>query len=332
MRGHRHREQPRPRQCPEHAGERRLRTREFGLRDHDRAARVEQEPRVRRLLVGNRTRQRHDDRAQTDGRKLSDGECATAADDDVGPRVARRHVRMNGTHSAVTPASRRLRAMHRCAARRPGARCSAAPIRRSFASATGTPRSTRLRQGCRRRPAGAAARRDARSERRAARRRRCRRAADCPPIRRAGPRVAHGPGKAEQHAVGAMREDPVRESRDGIGSWTMSGLPVATPISAPGNDAKPPNPSTTFGRRRRMMRRLWMQAAASANGPSSNVRQPLPRMPRNARLSNSRPCCGDEPRFHAFARAEPEHATAARDQPGSRRPARGKRVRPCRPS
>src|SRR6478672_5473824 len=35
-----------------------------------------------------------------------------------------------------------------------------------------------------------------------------------------------------------------------------------------------------------------MHAAARAYGPNRSVRHPLPRMPRNARLSKSSPCCG----------------------------------------
>ena len=75
-------------------------------------------------------------------------------------------------------------------------------------------------------------------------------------------------------------------------SCSTSGRRVATPISAPGNDAKPPKPRTTSGgaagtraRRRRTPRPARTDRAAS---PPS----PLPRTPRKQTLSKSTPCCG----------------------------------------
>ena len=41
-----------------------------------------------------------------------------------------------------------------------------------------------------------------------------------------------------------------------------------------------------------MILRASRQAASSANGPSSSVRKPLPRTPRNDTPSKSTPCCG----------------------------------------
>src|SRR5574340_895332 len=77
-----------------------------------------------------------------------------------------------------------------------------------------------------------------------------------------------------------------------LASCSASGRPPATPISAPGNDAKPPSPSTTSGRRLLIARSAATQARTSANGPTTSVARPLPRMPRNGTASNSTPCCG----------------------------------------
>ena len=136
MRGDRHRQRLRARQCAEHAGERRVGAGQFGLRHHDRGAGVEQEARVRGLLVGDRAGQRHDDRAQADRGELRDGERAAAADDEVGPCVARRHV-VDERHAfgVDARASHTRRAARRCGARRPGARRSGARASGSRASA-----------------------------------------------------------------------------------------------------------------------------------------------------------------------------------------------------
>src|SRR5689334_14953920 len=95
-----------------------------------------------------------------------------------------------------------------------------------------------------------------------------------------------------------------------LASCNTRGRPVATPISAPGNDAKPPKPSTTDGLRRRMIDTLSMQAARSAYGPSSSVRNPLPRTPRNAMPSNSTPCSGT-----SFASRPPRVPSQNTDRP-----------------
>ena len=53
---------------------------------------VDQELRIGALLVGDRARQRHDDGAQAHGGEFGHRQRAAAADHEVGPRVARRHV------------------------------------------------------------------------------------------------------------------------------------------------------------------------------------------------------------------------------------------------
>ena len=57
-----------------------------------RAPRVDEELRVGALLVGDRAGQRDEERAQAHRGELGDGDRAAAADHEVGPRVARRHV------------------------------------------------------------------------------------------------------------------------------------------------------------------------------------------------------------------------------------------------
>ena len=80
------------RQRTEETGQRRRRAGQFRLRQHDRRTGIEQEARVRGLLVGDRAGQRDDDGAETHRSQLGHGQCTAAADDDVGPRVARRHI------------------------------------------------------------------------------------------------------------------------------------------------------------------------------------------------------------------------------------------------
>jgi hypothetical protein len=62
------------------------------LRDPMRRAGRGEKIRVRRLLVGDRAGQRNHDRAKPDGSELRDGDRAAATNNQVGPRVARRHV------------------------------------------------------------------------------------------------------------------------------------------------------------------------------------------------------------------------------------------------
>jgi hypothetical protein len=102
--------------------------------------------------------------------------------------------------------------------------------------------------------------------------------------------AAHRSREAQQHAIGRVGEHAVREAGDRVASCSTSGRAAASPASAPGTDANPPNPSTTSGARRRMILRLCQQAPTSANGPSTAVCHPLPRMPRNVTPSNSTPC------------------------------------------
>src|SRR5665213_1484767 len=96
-----------------------------------------------------------------------------------------------------------------------------------------------------------------------------------------------------------------------LASCSSSGRRVATPISAPGNDAKPPKPMTTSGRRRRNTFAASTHAAASANGPSSIVARPLPRTPRKLTLSKSTPCCGTS--FDSIPSRVPSQNTRAPD-------------------
>ena len=71
-------------------------------------------------------------------------------------------------------------------------------------------------------------------------------------------------------------------------------------------------------------------APTSANGPSSSVRSPLPRTPRNDDAFELDAVLRHERRFHAVARAEPEHARAARDELGRDGEPRETRGRRCR--
>ena len=56
-----------------------------------------------------------------------------------------------------------------------------------------------------------------------------------------------------------------------------SGTLRATAINAPGNEAKPPKPRTTWGRRCESTDHAARHAARIANGPNSSRFQPLPR-------------------------------------------------------
>ena len=184
----------------------------------ERGAGVDQEPRVGALVVGDRTRQRHDQRADPGGGELGDGQRAGAADHEVGGGVARRHVVDEGHALASTPAPRIGGAQRLDVLRaRPGGRpagvarrasAPAPPARMSFSAA---------RRGCRRRPAAAAALCGRRSAPRAAAPRDlgAHRVADP----RGTPRVRalQCVGKAQQHAVGAVREHPVGEPRHRVG-------------------------------------------------------------------------------------------------------------------
>ena len=95
----------------------------------------------------------------------------------------------------------------------------------------------------------------------------------------------------------STRSAPWRSTRlasPGLASrlWTISGTCRATAISDPGNDAKPPKPTTTCGARRPMTPAAWTQARRIANGPNSRRRQPLPRTLPKSMPSKSTPCFG----------------------------------------
>ena len=66
--------------------------REVALLDQDRRAALGQEARVRRLVVVDRVRERHQDARHAAGGELGDGDGAGAADHQVGLGVAARHV------------------------------------------------------------------------------------------------------------------------------------------------------------------------------------------------------------------------------------------------
>ena len=264
------------------------------------------------LLVGDRTGQRHDDRAETGRGELGDRQRAAAADDEVGPRVARRH---------VVDERRRTRPSRRAfayAARSASMCRSPAWWTTSGRRSTGDLRERRRHRVVQRLRAEAAAddeqaqRSRAPGEARCGRRAapRCRRAADCRPRSAcfacaAAQRVRESrAGRDRRRARGCGWRGRRRRSRRAA----TSGLPLATPISAPGNDAKPPKPSTTSGRRRRMTRRLSTHAASSANGPSTQRAHALAAHAAKRHALEVDAVRGHEPRLHAVARAEPEHA------------------------
>ncbi len=66
--------------------------REVGLRDRECRALLHEELRVGRLLVGDRTGQRNDDRCHPDRGELRHGDRAATTHDEVGIRVSARHV------------------------------------------------------------------------------------------------------------------------------------------------------------------------------------------------------------------------------------------------
>ena len=186
---------------------------------HRRGARVDQEPRVRALLVGDRAGQRHDDRADADRGELGDRHRAAAADDEVGLRVARGHVVDERDAFGVDArVARTRRAARRRAARRPDGRRAAAPRAGCSASASGTrsfsaaaprlPPTTSSASGPARpakRTSGGGTPRD----------RVAQRIADPVDLAPRGGR-ANAPGKPGQDAIGAEGEHAVREPRDGV--------------------------------------------------------------------------------------------------------------------
>ena len=177
-------------------------------------------------------------------------------------------------------------------------------------------RSAPARRGCRRRRAGAAGRRVRRSARQAAARRRSSSRSGLP-VHAAmlawPPRNASGKPSSRRSAPYAS----IRFARPGhrvrVVQRRAAG-PLATPISAPGNDAKPPQPSTTSGRRRRMHRQR-LDAGGDERERAEQQRlhalaahaAEIERLELDAVLRHQR-------RLHAVARAEPEHARAARGE------------------
>ena len=298
----------------------RVRGVELGLRHHDRARRASTRKRAfARLLVGDRARQRHDDRADADRGELGDRERAAAADDEVGLRVARGHV-VDERHALGVDAGLRVRGaqrvdvplaglMHDARARRRAASSRAPPERaRSSGCAPRLPPTTSSAQRAR-------ALREA--LRRAARRRRSSSRSGLPTHSTLA-RVPAARARRESRAARGRRRTRACDWRDPRPRWhrgSTSGLPLATPISAPGNDAKPPKPSTTSGARRRMIAQaLRACAAAARTARAAALRNPLPRTPPKRHAFELDAVLRHEPRLHAVARAEPEHAPAARDE------------------
>ena len=159
--GHRHREQRFARERREACGK--PFRRQVRLRNLQRRTRIDQKLRVRALLVGDRARQRHDDRGHADGRELGHGDRAAAAENDVGVGVVRRHV-VDERHAlrrrrrlARTRRATRRRAARRTDARRAGASAagisaSACGTQRLIAAAPRLPPTTSSRQRSRRVP------------------------------------------------------------------------------------------------------------------------------------------------------------------------------------
>ena len=219
------------------------------------------------------------------------------------------------------------------AARRPGARRAGARPRGISASAAGTqslsaaaprlPPTTSRRSGPAR-PAKRASRRRHAADRVA------QRIAD--PLDLAGVPAAHRVRKAEQDPVGAVGEHAIGESRDRVGVVQHQRLArSATPTSAPGNDAKPPKPEHDVGRAAADdLARSATHAASSANGPSSSGPPALAAHAAERDALELDAVLRHERAFHAVARAEPEHAPAARDElrrDGESRERRGRRCR-----
>jgi hypothetical protein len=84
-----------------------------------------------------------------------------------------------------------------------------------------------------------------------------------------------------------------------------SGRRISHAASPPGPETKPPAPSTTFGRRRRITCRLCQIASDSLNGAASQVANPLPRRPLTLIHSTSM-CCGGTS-FASSPRCVPSH-------------------------
>ena len=75
-------------------------------------------------------------------------------------------------------------------------------------------------------------------------------------------------------------------------SCTSNGNPDIQAASPPGPEAKPPNPITARGRRRRSTARAALTALSRRNGAASRVSLPLPRTPATGSVSISIPCWG----------------------------------------
>ena len=197
---------------------------------------------------------------------------------------------MNATHSAVTPAPRIGGAQRVDVLLARLVLTIGRPVgREQRERRAARSRSARLRRGCRRRRARAAAR-FAPAKRSSGGATATISARSGLPthstrLSRPSPSTPRKPGEHAVRAVASTRfASPAFASR----LWTTSGVLRATAISAPGNDAKPPKPSTTFGRRRRRTRHACTHADSEGEGPEQQAAAVPCRARRETRCLRSR--------------------------------------------
>ncbi len=94
-------------------------------------------------------------------------------------------------------------------------------------------------------------------------------------------------------------------------SWITSGRRVSHAATPPGPDTKPPAPSTTFGRRRRITCRLCQIASDNLNGAASHVANAFAAQPAHADPFDLDVLRRHELRFQPALRAEPHRLVAA---------------------
>ena len=216
VRGARHRQRARAIDASQEIGK--ALRRQSRLRLLQCGARVDQELRVGALLVGDGARQRHHDRAQADGRELGNRQRAAAADHEVRPRIARRHVVDEGdafggnamprvccAQARDVPLARLMHDRRPLARHRARNRRGHELVQRLRAETAADDQQPQRPVACRRSAARAAAAR------------RSRRAADCRPIRQLCMAAAQRVREAQQDPVGAVGQHARRESGDGVG-------------------------------------------------------------------------------------------------------------------
>ena len=307
------------------------------LRQEHRAAGIDQKPRVVRLLVGDRARQRNEHRR----RRPRDGQfrdrqrrrCGTARD----PLP----------HSAAPCRSMKGKTLGVDARGRVG---GAQSVDVALAGLMRDQRARRRRQQRQRR-------RHAFVQRRLRRRLPPMTSSRSGPLRPANRSSGGGSAAisvanriadpldlcrvAPAQCVGEAEQDAIARRTRGCG-WRVPqprsrrGSPAAcrhaTPINAPGNDAKPPSPSTTSGARRRMIRTLCANAGQQRErGRAAGARSPF--------AAHARETDRLERRRRAAARASPPFRRACpsqntrqplRDQTRADRESEEDVVRPCR--